>query len=69
MAAPTTPVGSISGKSSWASAVEISFSGRPNAVAQLICRRISSIRSVDDASRMPPHSTQPGGSSVCCSRR
>ena len=29
--------------------------------AQLICRRISSSRSGDDASRMPPHSTQPGG--------
>ena len=37
------------------------MSGNPKAVAQLICRRISCIRSGEDASRMPPHSTQPGG--------
>ena len=59
------PSVSISGNSSCASAGEISCSGSPYAVAQLICRRISSIRSGDDASRMPPHSTQPGGCSVC----
>jgi hypothetical protein len=52
-----------------ASAAEISCNGSPYAVAQPIWRRISSIRSGEDASRMPPHSTQPGACSVRWSRR
>ena len=59
----------MSGNISFASAGEISCSGSPNAVAQPICRRISAIRSGDDASRMPPDSTQPTGCSPCCSCR
>ena len=59
----------MSGNISFASAAEISCNGSPYAVAQPIWRRISSIRSGDDASRMPPHSTQPGACSVCWSRR
>ena len=47
----------------------ISSSGSPNVRAQLIWRRISSSRSVLDASRMPPDSTQLGARSVRCSSR
>jgi hypothetical protein len=60
---------SSSGNISPASAGETSCNGSPYAVAQLIWRRISSIRSGEDASLMPPHSTQPGACSVSCSRR
>ena len=59
----------MSGNISCASAGEISCNGSPYDVAQPICRRISAIRSGEDASRIPPDSTQPGGCSPCCSLR
>ncbi len=52
-----------------ASAGEISCSGRSYVRAQLICRRISSSRSGEDASLMPPLSVQPTGCSPSCSAR
>jgi hypothetical protein len=52
----------ISGNSSWASFGEISSSGSPNVFAQPAWRRSSSMRSSLEASRMPPHSTQPQAS-------
>ena len=67
-AAPTTPVGVHQRE-------QLARLGRrrsPPAAARTRCaqpiwRRISSIRSGEDASRMPPHSTQPGGVLACCS--
>ena len=53
----------ISGNFCFASSAEISSSGRPKVFAQPAWRRSSSIRSSLEASRMPPHSTQPGSSS------
>ena len=53
----------MSGKRSFASSAEISFSGKPNVFAQPAWRRSSSIRSSLEASLIPPHSTQPGSSS------
>ena len=61
-AAPSTPSVDISGNISFASSAEISSSGSPNVFAQPAWRRSSSIRSSLDASRMPPHSTQPQAS-------
>jgi hypothetical protein len=52
----------ISGNSALASSAEISSSGSPKVFAHPACRRSSSIRSSLDASRMPPHSTQPQAS-------
>jgi hypothetical protein len=52
----------MSGKSSCASSAEISSSESPNVFAQPACRRSSSMRSSLDASRIPPHSTQPHAS-------
>ena len=61
-APPSTPSVDISGKSPCASSAEISSSGSPNVFAQPACRRSSSMRSSLDASRIPPHSTQPHAS-------
>ncbi len=52
----------ISGKRSSASSAESSSSGSPNVFAQPAWRRVSSQRSSEDASRRPPHSTQPQSS-------
>ncbi|OIQ83378.1 hypothetical protein GALL_348330 [mine drainage metagenome] len=67
--APTTPSVLISGKRSCASLGEISWRFRSKVRAQPIWRRISSIRSFDDASLMLPHSFHVGGVSVSCSSR
>ena len=61
--APSTPSVDISGKSSCASSAEISSSGSPNVCAHAAWRRSSSIRSGVHASRIPPHSVQPGSKS------
>ena len=52
----------ISGKRSFASSADSSSSGSPNVFAQPAWRRVSSQRASDDASRSPPHSTQPQSS-------
>ena len=57
--APITPSVDISGKRAFASSAESSSSGSPNVFAQPAWRRVSSHRSGVQASRMPPHSTQP----------
>ncbi len=62
-AAPSTPSVDMSGNISFASSAEISSSGSPNVLAQPAWRRSSSIRSSLEASRMPPHSVQPGSNS------
>ena len=59
-AAPSTPSVDMSGNSSCASPAEMSSSGSPKVFAQPAWRRSSSIRSSLEASRIPPHSTQPG---------
>ena len=53
----------MSGNRSCASSAEISSSGSPNVFAQPAWRRVSSQRSGVQASRMPPHSVQPGSNS------
>ena len=53
----------ISGNFSCASSALISSSGSPNVFAQPAWRRVSSQRSGEQASRMPPHSVQPGSNS------
>ena len=58
-AAPSTPSTDIGGKSSCASAGEISSSGRPKVFAHPAWREISSIRSCDEARRSDPTSRQP----------
>ena len=52
----------ISGKRSCASSALSSSSGSPNVFAQPAWRRVSSQRASDEASRSPPHSTQPQSS-------
>ena len=61
-AAPSTPSVDISGNSSAARSASTSSSGRPNVFAHAACRRSSSSRSSLEASRRPPHSTQPQSS-------
>ena len=58
--APSTRSVDMSGNSSCASVAEMRSSGSPKVSAQATWRSSSSSRSGDDASRMPPHSTQPG---------
>ena len=53
----------MGGNRSCASSAEISSSGSPNVFAQPAWRRVSSQRSGVQASRMPPHSVQPGSNS------
>ena len=59
----------ISGNSSAASCAEISSSGRPARCAHAACRRISSSRCGDEASRSEPDPTQPGARSPPASSR
>ena len=68
-AAPSTPSVDISGNISFASSAEISSSGSPKVFAQPAWRRVSSQRSGVHASRMPPHSIQPGSCSPPPRRR
>ena len=53
----------ISGNISRASSADTSSIGSPNVFAQPACRRSSSIRSSEEASRIPPHSVHPGSNS------
>ena len=61
-AAPSTPSVDISGNSSAARSALTSSSGSPNVLAHAAWRRSSSMRSSLEASRRPPHSTQPQSS-------